>query len=247
MTERHDSNLPPDAQPWGRDIERDIDALAAALAEPNQVDDRLEVQIGKLIAAQARFQYELEHLYTETGTPYPPQDAPPPPEVPPAPVVRVFERGADWSRTWGTSSFYTGGGEYTNATYLYQGSAPENKVGMWHFDTAPIIGKQIIAAEMFLSNVNTPWQPTVVAGFGTHSNASPPAGKPGGRINPFDVGWARGESKWFALPSGLYGGLSNGSIMGFTVGPVGPSDANSAFWRGVGQPSAPILKVSYYE
>jgi hypothetical protein len=198
-------------------------------------------------AAIATLQYELRKLYAATGNLYPPVDATPPPPavVPTPPTLKTIQIGAAWSRTWGGSSYYTTpSGTYTNSTYLYQGQAPENKIGMWRFDVGVAFNKKIVAADMYLANINIPNGSSVTAGFGTHGNMTAPVGKPG-RINGFDVGWGRGEAKWFALPTWTYGGLSNGTIQGFTVGGNGASDSLSAFWQGVGQPAPPVLRLTY--
>lgn len=244
-----DSNLPPASQPWARarenkDGEQDtrLSTLEAAVQGLQRGDGGQAGTIANLQAMITKLQFELEALYAATSTAYPPGSAPPPP--PAAPVEQVREVAASWSRTWGSSTFYTGTSEYTHGQYLYQGQNPENKVGMWRFDLGPAIGRQITSAQMFLQNINAPWSQTFVAQFGTHGNVSAPTGKPG-RQNAFDVGWSRGEGKWVAVPDWAWGGLSNGSIQGFTVGAAGASDANSAYFMGVGQAAPPVLRVTY--
>lgn len=244
MAKRHDPNLNPEAQPWGRDVNTELDESLTRDESLAAENARLRAKLDEQATAIGLLGFELRKLYSATGNTYPPV-AVPPVAVPVPPKLTNATFSADWSRTWGTSSFYTGSDTYTNGTYLYQGSNPENKVGMWHFPTASIIGKQIVSASLYLSNINTPWQPVVTAHFGTHGNDTAPTGKPG-RVNPFDVGWSRGEAKWHPLDVWVLNGLSNGSIKGFTVGASGASDADSAFWAGVGTGAPPQLSVDYY-
>lgn len=240
-------SLNPDAQPWGRWVEKTdegqdarIDNVESVIAGLLRGDGGQATQIAAVLSRLATLEADLKYLYSATSTA--PPSAPTPPPAATAPTN--YETTAEWSRTWGGSSYYTGSGEYTNATYLYQGQSPENKVGMWRFNVGPAAGRTIVAASMFIKNINSAWSSSFVAQFGTHGNASAPVGKPG-RQNGFDVGWNRGEGKWVAIPSWAWGGLSNGSIQGFTVGAAGPSDANSAWFMGVGQPSPPVLRLSY--
>ena len=248
--QKPDSNAPGGMQPWIRWNESEVEELKAndsVFAQQLEAllrgDGGQAGSIANILSTIARMQYELEFLYNATGTPYPPGTAPP---APPAPVEpTTIEMSADWSRTWGSSSYYTSpSGTYTNSTYLYQGQNPENKVGMWRFDVGSAAGRTIVGASIFLQNIDSPWATPFVAQFGTHGNVAAPVGKPG-RSNPFDVGWARGEGKWAPVPDWAWGGLSNGSIQGFTVGAAGPSDPNSAFFMGVGQPNPPRLRITY--
>lgn len=248
-----DSNLPPQSQPWGRWNDEDHDVIKARQDELEEQlrqiktaksDPLLGVQIAAIEAQLAKTTAELISLYAAMGATYPPP--PPPPPAPPTPPSSwaVYEVGAGWSRTWGTSSYYTGGGEYTNSTYLYQGSAPENKVGMFGFNTAPVRNKAFRAVYLYMSNINAPWSSSFVATLGTHGEGAPPVGKPG-RQNGFDVGWNRGEAKWIPIPEWAWNSLSNGSILGFTVGASGASNSNSAYFRGVGTTDPPRLKIEY--
>lgn len=243
-----DSNLTPDSQPWSRRVDadraedrEDIDALQRQLEALIRGDGGQATLIAGVQSQIEKIVHELTTLYGLTGNAYPPTPGPP---VPPPASETTVEMAAAWSRTWGSSSFYTGTATHTNGTYLYQGSNPENKVGMWRFDVGPAAGKNIIGAAMFLQNIDSPYQPSFVASFGTHGNVTAPAGKPG-RVNGFDVGWGRGEGKWIGIPDWAFGGLSNGSIQGFTVGASGASDANYAFFMGVGQARPPVLKLTY--
>lgn len=242
---RQDNNLPPAAQPWARQLTADVDEL---LADQNTLSEtsisELRDQVARQNGVIQDLMYRITTLYTLTGQTYPP--APPAPPAPPnpAPVPVTIQIVADWSRTWGSSSFYTGGGTDTNATYLYQGSSPENKIGIFHFNVGSAAGKTITAVDMFIANINSPYAPTFTASFGTHGFASAPAGKPG-RSNGFDYGWARGQAAWIPVPSWAYSGLSNGSIQGFTVGGSGASNSNYAYFQGVGQPAPPQLRITY--
>lgn len=244
--ERPDSNLPPQSQPWGRKNDEEHEQIKA---RQDQIDELIR-QIQKaesdpVISVQlAKVTSELISLYNAMGVTYPPAPTPPPTPPDPPSSWATYEVSALWSRTWGTSSYYTGGGEHTNGTYLYQGSNPENKVGMFGFNTGPIRGKSYRAVSLYMSNINSPYSSSFVATLGTHGEGSPPVGKPG-RVNGFDVGWNRGESKWVSIPSWAWGSIANGSILGFTVGASGPSDPNYAFFRGVGAGDPPRLKVEY--
>lgn len=247
--QKPDSNLPPTSQPWGRWVEDtdsrqsgEIEKLQQQYLSLSRGDGDQASLMASMQANISKLLFEMKFLYAALGQAYPPGSAPPIPPAPSAPVT--VDIGADWSRTWGSSSFYTGGGSDTNGTYLYQGSNPENKIGMWHFPTAGIIGKNITNVQMFMANINSPYAPSFVAGFGTHGNGTAPAGKPG-RANGFDVGWNRGESKWIGIPSWAYAGLANGSILGFTIGGIGGSNPNYAYFQGVGQPAPPVLRVTY--
>lgn len=252
MTLNLTSNTPPpalvpeDAAPWARWQTTGTQDNASAVA-------RLEQQLAETQASLqgarndvSLLTYELRQLYATTGTAYPPvppADNPTPPPIPPV-VSKTIEIDADWSRTWGSSSFYTGGGSDTNGTYLYQGSNPEDKIGIWHFSLGEARGKKITAADMYLRNINTPYSPVVTAGFGGHSYASAPAGKPA-RTYPFDISWGRGEQKWFPLPGWTYEGLSNGILQGFSIGGIGASNDNYAYFAGVGQSGPPRIRVTF--
>lgn len=243
-----ESNLLPDAQPWARWNEEEhaehgnnIADIQSQLASLLSGDGGQSTQIAGLQSQISSLLYELKLLYAATGNTYPPTAAPP--VQPPAPET-TMEVTAEWSRTWGSSSYYTGTGTHTNATYLYQGSNPENKVGMWRFNVGAAGGKNIVGASMFLQNIDSPYQPSFVASFGTHGNVSAPVSKPG-RANGFDVGWGRGEGKWIGIPDWAFGGLSNGSIQGFTIGASGASDPNYAYFMGVGQSAPPVLRLTY--
>ena len=247
--QKPDSNLHPDAQPWGRyQEERDaghdvrLDNLEGQFQRLAMGDGAQATVFAEIRASIDKLLYEMETLYFLTGNTYPPVPAGTAP--PEAPTYDVEEVAADWSRTWGTSSYYTGSSEHVNGSYLYQGSNPENKIGMWHFPLSASRGKIITDVQMFMQNINAAWASSFTAGFGTHGNVSAPVGKPG-RVNGFDVGWGRGEGKWIAVPSWAWDGLSNGSIQGFTVGGIGPSDPNYAYFQGVGMGSPPRLKVTY--
>lgn len=242
--QRHQSNLSPDAQPWGRDVEVELDEAKAANGDLSSKLADVNSRYDVLLNSYNKMLYELQVLYNSSGAPYPPGPPAPPVEVPPAPVSKDIQIGAAWSRTWGTSSFYTGTGTHTNGTYLYQGSNPENKIGMFGFDFSPVRNKHIVSASLFLQNIDSPYQVGFSADFGTHNNSAAPVGKPG-RINPFSVGWSRGEGKWQSLDRWALDGISNGSVTGFTIGGSGPSDANYAYFQGVGQPSPPSIKLTY--
>ena len=238
------SNLTPDSQPWGREIEKELeDRESADLALADKLDE-INHRYSSLLSDYNQVLVELHALYAATGNTYPPAAPEPPVEIPPAPVIKEYYSSAAWSKTWGSSSAYTGSGTDTNATYLYQGSNPENKVGMFGFDTSSVQNKYIISGGLWMANINSPYQPVFSADLGTHSNGSAPGSKPG-RVNPFSVGWARGEAKWVPLERWVLDGISNGSITGFTVGASGASDPNYAYFQGVGQASPPVLKLSY--
>lgn len=252
--QKPDSNLLPDSQPWGRWAEGEVETLTAELARANKRIEQLiaggsdpvfGVQIAELQKKTDLILQQLISLYASTGNSYPPAPPAPTPPPPAPDKVVLFETRAEWSRTWGTSSYYTGSGEYTNGTYLYQGSNPEDKVGMFRFNMDAVRNKKIKAASVYLANISAPWSSVFVATLGTHGNVVAPEGKPG-RENGFDIGWSRGENKWFPIPSWAFGGLSNGSVQGFTVGASGPSDANSAFFKGVGTDDAPIIRIEFY-
>lgn len=249
--QKPDSNLPGDAQLWRRWMEEQqsnadtrIDNLAAEISRLANSDGGQAALFAMLKTGDIATLYaQLQALYTATGTTYPP--VPPAPTPPPVvPKYATIETGAIWSRTWGTSSFYTGGGHYTDATMLYQGDNPANKIGMWGITPGAAAGKTITDAQMFLQNTDFPWSSGGTAGFGTHGFASPPSPKPG-RVNGFDAGWAEGQGKWIGIPPFIWGAISNGSVKGFTVGGIGPSDPNSAIFMGVGQPSPPRLRLTY--
>ena len=250
MTQKPDSNLPKDAQPWGRlrdkeheELETQVADLEVKLESIASGDGGQASDIAGMVASISKLFYELKFLYNATGTTYPPVVAPPAPPPPVQPTT--VEIAAAWSATWGTSSKYTpGGGGYTDGSYLYQASNPENKIGMFRFDVGPAYGRRITSAAVFLENINSPFQPTFVAQFGTHGFSTEPGPKPS-RQNPFDVGWSRGEGKWQALPDWVLPGLSNGTIQGFTVGGGGASDANSAFFMGATMSNPPRLRITY--
>jgi hypothetical protein len=160
------------------------------------------------------------------------------------PTYATTTTSATWSRTWGSSTFYTGGGTYTDAQMLYQGSNPENKIGLWGISAGSALGKKITDCQLFLQNVQYPWSSGGTAALGTHSWGSPPGPKPT-RNNGFDISWGEGEGKWVGVPSWAWGGISNGSILGFSVGGIGPNDPNSAIFMGVGKSSPPLLRITY--
>lgn len=246
-----DSNLQPTSQTWRRYQEQQDENTQTQLTSILAEIDRLANSDGGQASLYAQLMTgpiatlfdQLQQLYVLTGQIYPPVPAAPTP--PPAvPTYKTYEAAAPWSRTWGSSSFYTGGGTYTDAQMLYQGSNPENKIGMFGVDMGGSSGKQITDMQIFLQNVQYPWSSGGTASMGTHQNASAPAGKPG-RANGFDVGFSEGEGKWFGVPPILYPGFSNGTFKGFTVGGIGPNDANSAIFMGVGKQYPPRVRITY--
>lgn len=249
--QRPDSNLPGPSQLWRRAIEDEQDLQNQQIQNVLDEIDRLSNSDGGVAQLFAQLKTgdiktlydQLKALYATTGTTYPPVPvAPTPPPV--VPKYTTIQTTATWSRTWGSSTFYTGGGKYTDATMLYQGSSPENKIGMWGISMGSAAGKYITDMQIFLQNVEYSWASGGTAAFGTHSNASPPSGKPG-RINGWDVGWAEGQGKWASVPPNLWGSFSNGAFKGFTVGGIGPNNPNSAIFMGVGQGAPPQLKITY--
>jgi hypothetical protein len=250
-TQRPDSNLPPTAQQWRRSMEKNDDANAAKMEALFAEIDRLANSDGGQAALYAQLLTgpiatlfdQLKQLYVATGNTYPPVAAAPTPP-PTVPTYATIETNAVWSRTWGSSSFYTGGGYYTDSQMLYQGSNPENKIGMWGIDMGPAAGKTITDMQVFLQNTDYPWSSGGTAALGVHSFTSPPSGKPG-RSNGFDVGWSEGQGKYAPVPPILWPGFSNGSFKGFTVGGIGATDSNSAIFMGVGKPYPPRLRITY--
>jgi hypothetical protein len=247
-----DSNLPPQSQTWRRYQEQQDDTNAAAIANILAELDRLSNSDGGMAALYAQLmvgpigtlQDQLKTLYTLTGNVYPPVASGPAP--PPAtPSYTVIETGATWSRTWGsyTGAPYAGGGTYTDSQMLYQGSS-ENKIGLWGIDMGSAYGKNIIDMQVFLQNSQYPYSSGGIAGFGTHQYGSPPSGKPG-RSNGFDVGWAEGQGKYASIPPVFYGGFSNGTFKGLSVGGFGANNPQSAIFHGVGKPFSPRLRITY--
>lgn len=240
MTQTPKSNLPQDAIVWGRSVEDRLDELERenfALLEQVKF---LTPARDTISSRFAEVNFQIARIYTLIGG----SSAVAPPPTPPAATYATVEVVADWSRTWGSSSYYTGSGTDTDSQALYQGSSPEDKIGMWHFGIGAAAGKSFTDVQMFMQNINSPYSGVFTAGFGTHGTGSAPSGKPG-RSNGFDVGWARGEGKWCPIPSWAWSGLSNGSIQGFTVGGIGASNANYAFFQGVGKANPPRLKITY--
>lgn len=242
MTQNPNSNeLPSASRPWGRYVDQRLAELENENALLREAVNSIRMPLDKTAPTFEDIYFQITRIYSLIGSASTPPPAPP---VVAIPTYSTIEMNADWSRTWGSSSFYTGSGTHTNGSYLYQGSNPENKIGMWHFAVGSAAGKNITDVQMFLSNVDSPFQSSFTAGFGTHGNATAPSAKPG-RQNGFDVGWGRGEGKWFGVPSWAWAGLSNGSIQGFTIGGIGPSNPNYAFFRGATMGSPPRLRVTY--
>lgn len=225
---------------WGRSVEDRLSALEIANASLLEQVKRLTPSRDTVSQRFAEVNFQIGRIYGLIGS----TSVVVPPPAPPVATYSTVEVVADWSRTWGGSSYYTGGGTDTDGQALYQGSSPENKIGMWHFNIGAAAGKSFTDVQMFMQNINSPYAGSFTAGFGTHGNGSAPSGKPG-RANGFDVGWGRGEGKWFAIPSWAWQGLGNGSIQGFTIGGIGPSNPNYAFFQGVGKGNPPRLKITY--
>lgn len=237
---RPPSNLQPESQPWGRSVDEYVESLRAEIEDLSSKVKLLAPPRDSTSSRFAEINYQISRIYGLIGSATATPTAPPPPTV----TYSTIEIVADWSRSWGSSSFYTGGGTDTDGQALYQGSSPENKIGMWHFNAGPASGRNYTDVQMFLQNINSPYAAGFTANLATHANQNAPTGKPG-RGTSFDVGWSRGEGKWIAIPSSMWGSIANGSIQGFTVGGAGPSNANYAYFQGVGKANPPRLKITY--
>lgn len=242
MIQNPRSNAPGPLQPWIRWVENDLRELAKEDNALRQLIKTLTPSADKVAPEFTNVYYEINKLYTTTGNPYPPE-APP---APPAPTVTYSTREyvADWSRTWGTSSYYTGSSTHVNGQYLYQGSNPENKIGIFHFAIGSAAGKTITDAKLFVQNIDSPFQSSFTAAFGTHGYNSAPTGKPT-RHNGWNLGWRRGLGQWIAIPKSFWAGISNGSIDGFSIGGMGASNPNYAYFQGVGMSRPPRMKLTY--
>lgn len=253
--QKPDSNLPPAAQPWRRwvegtlaDQQQQIDALSGLLDRVLSGDGAQAQQFADLKAGDiATLYYQLQQLYISTGITYPPAAAPAAAPPAPVPTYATVVTDATWSESWGSyaSAPYSGSpSPYEDSTMLYQGESPGDKIGMWGTVMGAAAGRKITDMQVFAQNVLYNWSSGGIAAFGTHSNASPVQQKPS-RQNGFDVSWNEGEGKWVGVPSSLWGGFSNGTFKGFTIGGIGPSSANAAHFMGVGQPHPPRLKITY--
>lgn len=245
MTQRPSSNGLPNQEPFNRYVaELAEQANLAAGRAAGEIDDQANL-FQSMFPTIDLLREQVSQLYAATGNTWPPTPPEPTPDPAPPAVQDVMQVEAAWSATWGSSSQYSpGGGEDTNGNYLYQGSNPENKIGIWGFDLSKVAGKTILAADMVLRNLGSPYSASFIAGFGTHTYTGVPGGKPS-RQNAFDVGWSRGEHKWFPLPTWTYGPMSSGGITGFSIGGIGPSDPNYAYFSGVGAPNPPAIRITY--
>lgn len=243
------SNLPPLSMPWGRAIEQIEVDHEAALGGLRQQLDTANRTITTQLTENIEMQNYIRILCSLVGSPYPPVEAaptppptPPPGPVAPVPVTKDF--AATWSATWYQGYKRTSaGGTNDDRNSLYQRGTGYT-YSMWRFDIGDARGRQITAASMFLSNISTYYNGSFVAALGTHANVGEPAARQS-RVNPFDVGWTAGESKWVPLPEWMLPALSNGSIQGFTMGDNVADRQNFARFNGVGRSGAPILKLTY--
>lgn len=251
MTQKPASNGLTRSEPFNRWVADNIDLNSEQLEVVQRVLDEnaslfqsTDGSLQSLRQMTDLLTQQMSQIYAATGNTWPPVPIPPTPQ-PVVPVETTVEIGADWSATWGSSSQYAPGGrEDTNGNYLYQGSNPENKIGIWHHNFTPVLGKKIIAAEFAIRNLGAPYSSSVVAGFGAHTFGAVPGSKPG-RNYGWDASWGRGVHAWTPVPPGLYEGISNGTIQGFSVGGIGPSDPNYAYWAGVGAPNPPTIRIRY--
>lgn len=247
------SNLPGLAVPWGRAVE---EALADSNARITSLEDALRISnqtVGALTSHTTDLQNYIRKICDIAGYSYPPVAAPPPPPAPPAPtpeappvtVRKTHEAVAAWSATWYQSFKRTkAGGTNDDRQSLYQRGSGYT-YSLWRFDVGPAAGKNIVSVQMYLSNISTYYNGAFTAFFGTHGYSGEPATRPGGRQNGFDVGWSAGEAKWIDIPTWAYGGLSNGSIQGFTMGDTNAETRNFARFNGVGRPGAPVIRITY--
>lgn len=242
-------NLPDTAVPWARAVEevvaeqdREISALLQQRNASNEVISTMTSQLQTL-------QNYVRKICELNGNPYPPSDAPPeqPPAavVPPAPTSKTIEVGTGWSATWYQSFKRTSaGGTNDDRQSLYQRGTGYT-FSMWGFpDILDAAGKNITSAEMLLTNISTYWNGSFTAFLGTHGSLGEPANRQG-RENGWDVGWTAGEGKWVSIPKNLLGGISNGSIRGFTMGDSAADKQNFARFNGHGRGGSPRLRLTF--
>ena len=234
--------------PWGRAIEEEIDELRTqngALRDQIETTNR---SIVTLTSHNTDLQNYIRTICQIAGYSYPPAAAPPapPPPEPSAPVSKTIEVGADWSATWYQSFKRTSaGGTNDDKQSLYQRGSGYT-YSLWRFNVGEAAGKSISSVQMYLSNISTYYNGAFVAILGTHGYVGEPGSRPpGGRNNGFDVGWTAGEGKWIDIPSWAYGGLSNGSIQGFTMGDTTAETRNFARFNGVGRAGGPVLRITF--
>lgn len=248
------SNLPQAAVPWGRAVE---DTLSEFETDQTSTEAELAAAL-RIVGAQSlqlqTMQNYIRKICELSGLAYPPAGSPPPPpapdpsvpDAPAAPVSRTTEIGAQWSATWYQSFKRTSaGGTNDDRLSLYQRGSGYT-YSLWRFGAGEAAGKNITGAQMFLSNISTYYNGAFTAVLGTHGYATEPGSRPpGGRTNGFDVGWSAGQGKWIDIPSWAYGGISNGSIQGFTMGDLTKETQNFARFNGVGRPGAPVLRLTF--
>lgn len=241
-------NLPDAAVPWARAVEGEIDENERTIAAMQQ---SLSIANGTIEAQAAQLQTlqnYIRKLCELTGNPYPPADAAPPEPpavvVPPAPQSKTIEVGTIWSATWYQSFKRTSvGGTNDDRQSLYQRGSGYT-FSMWGFDVGEAAGKNITSAEMYMSNISTYWNGPFTAVLGTHSSVGEPGSRQN-RQNGWDVGWTAGEAKWIPIPGNFLGGLSNGSIRGFTMGDAVAERQNFARFNGHGRGGSPRLRLTF--
>lgn len=248
MKKLQPSNLPSHSVGWGREVEQEIETTQGSI---ENLRSQLEIA-NSTVGAQAdqitSLQNQIRTICELAGYSYPPVAAPPPPPVipDPAPVRTMIDIPAQWSATWYQSFKRTSpGGTNDDSQSLYQRGSGYT-YSMWRFDVGAAAGKNIVAASMFLSNISTYYNGPFTAILGTHGYSAEPGSRPaGGRINGFDVGWQAGKADWINLEPWTYGGLSNGSIQGFTMGDLTRETQNFARFNGVGRAGAPVLRLLF--
>lgn len=244
------SNLPAVSQPWARAIE---EALAARDSEISTLRGQVSTLNGALETMSAHntdLQNYIRTICQIAGYAYPPQATPPAPpaptpDAPAAPKSKTIEVDAGWSATWYQGFKRTSvGGTNDDRNSLYQRGSGYT-YSMWRFNVGEAYGKNITGVQMYLSNISTYYNGAFVAVLGTHGYEGEPGSRPANRENGFDVGWSAGEARWIDIPNWAYGGLSNGSIQGFTMGDRTAETRNFARFNGVGRAGAPRLRLTF--
>ncbi|MEV2277702.1 hypothetical protein AB0I72_19150 [Nocardiopsis sp. NPDC049922] len=170
----------------------------------------------------------------------------PPPET----LVKTYD--ATWSASW-----YGFGKRSTER--LYQGDSQlgdgtGDQYGKAGFDYTTIqsdlAGSTIDRVELRMSNEHSWYNSGLTARFGSHNNATEPAGSSStdGTFNRSSHSWTKGQTTYVDLPTAIGEELRDNTTKGITTGRTNAGNRNDyGYWRGADASSSqkPRLRITY--
>lgn len=203
------------------------------------------VEVWDVGAAAAQWDTESWQTRATSGTVTPPASK------------KTLEVAATWSTLWGPSgSIRPSSSSLYDDGRMVQGgntSLGNGRAGQIGFPALGLAGKTPLGMWVLLRNRHTS-NSSATVDIGTHGNSSAPSGSSPNNVNTFTRKFARGETRWVPIPSGLWAGFMSGAYRGIQIGGPNVNSGSSDYgiFDGYSTTNAagtggkrPRLKVSY--